>query len=94
MSSTSAADELEDTAYRQYGKPSRLNLGFSGQFVFLEGIASRYWSFIPEMQFLLSFNGRFSTDLYLETIGNFSSILSSELSSSDQDEILEDAPEG
>lgn len=94
VSSTSAASELDDTAYRQYGKPSRLNLGFDANFVILEGIASKYWSFIPEMQFLLSISSRLSADFYTESFGDFSSLFQTEISSSLENELLETAPEG
>ncbi len=94
VSSTSAASELDDTAYRQYGKPSRLNLGFDGNFVVLEGISSKYWSFIPEMQFLLSISSRLSADFYTENFGDFSSLFQAEISSSLQNDLLESAPAG
>ena len=94
VSSTSASSELNDTAYRQYGKPSRLNLGADANFVFLEGVSSKYWSFIPELEFLLSASARFGADFYTETFGDFSSIFATEISSSLQNELLETSPDG
>lgn len=94
VTSTSASKELEDTAYRQYGKPSRLNIGIDGNFVVLEGISSKYWSFIPEMQFLLSISSRFGADFYTESFGDFGSLFQAEISSSLENELLETAPEG
>jgi hypothetical protein len=98
--STESSQEVADTPYRQYGRPSRYEIDLNLEFPLAEGVVTAWPRFFPSSELVFSFTAGFRYLLYPDAFhgAHFSdvvgAIFSPTLSTLEQQNLLQSRPPG